>query len=188
MLTIIDVVFMVTIVAGCLVYAFYMTKNRGATSSVQKKRKEKPTKEEPKMSHDDKNAEYEVITIGEGSNTHKVIKEALSKGSYKGSRFLKPRNIIDKIKNRVRFVVVRKMMGETETFITLNEKVPISSTLLFKVESSTSLRRALAGLFSKGFGGFGGKKTLFIIIIIAVVAVVGYLIYSGNINLGKILG
>lgn len=146
-------------------------------------------------------AEYEVIHIQDGSNLHSFETWPMSEKKYENERFLKPRGLGDKLHRRFKFIVAYKApkpseplkKGETAAApaliaITLKDKVDISSRLLFTVKHSHTLRKALVSLFTKpfGLGGFPGGKKLIFIFVIAAVAVVGYLIYSGNLNLGKI--
>ena len=131
-----------------------------------------------------KNAEYEIITMGEGCNTHTIKKEPLSKKSYENERFVIPRSFNDKIHSRIRFLVVYK---DKDKPVTLKEETKISSELLYIAESSNTLRTALAGLFRTPFTfGLGGRKLLFLVII-AAVGVIGYLTYTGQLDLGSIL-
>ncbi|MCJ7767014.1 hypothetical protein MUP79_01300, partial [Candidatus Bathyarchaeota archaeon] len=79
--------------------------------------------------------------------------------------------------------------GDKPIPVCLSDHVDINSRLLYTVKTSKTLKSALTSLFRKpfAFGGFGGKKLLFVGVIIAV-AVVGYLIYTGNLNLGSLVG
>lgn len=133
----------------------------------------------------DYTVEYEVITIGNGKNTHKFVETLLSDNTYEDTRFLKPRSFMDKLRRRFRFVVVYR--NDKSMPVTLTGGGKVTSELLYTVATSSTLRNALADLFRKPFKlGFGGKKIIFAIIIIAV-AVVGYLVYSGQLNLGSII-
>lgn len=129
-----------------------------------------------------KHEEYEVITIKEGQNIHKRIKNEAA--LYPKERFVVPRGIGDKLRKRIRFMVVLKTVKDKpDVPVTLNTEVPISSTLLYTVESSGTLRNALAGLFKQPLSmRFPGKKILFFGIIIIVVAV-AYAVYTGQLNL-----
>lgn len=130
-----------------------------------------------------KNEEYEVITIQDGQNTHKTIKKS-EEPLYEKERFVIPRSIGDKLRKRIRFMVVLKSVKDKpDTPVTLDTSVPISSTLLYTVESSGTLRNALAGLFKQPLSmRFPGKKILFFGVIIIVVAV-AYMVYTGQLNL-----
>lgn len=146
------------------------------------KKQPKPAKPKKEMQ-----AEYEVVTIGEGKNVHSTFTEPLSKGSFEDARFVKPRTLLDRIRGKIRFLVVVKD-EPTNQYVTLREPTRITSELLYIAESSHSLKNAIMGLFQKPFHfGFGGRKVVFIIII-GVIGVVAYLVISGNLNLGSILG
>ena len=125
-------------------------------------------------------AEFEVISIGEGSNMHSTFTEKYPTDKFQNERFVKPRTLGDWLHKRIRFLIVYK---DKEQPVTLKEITPISSELLYIAESSNTLRNALSDLFRKPFSfGLGGKKILFIVII-AVVGIVGYLIYTGQLRI-----
>ena len=129
-----------------------------------------------------KHEEYEVITIKDGQNIHKTLKNETA--LYQKERFVVPRSIGDKLRKRIRFLVVLKSVKDkAEVPVTLDTLVPISSSLLYTVESSGTLRNALAGLFKQPLNlKFGFRKFLFIGILIVVIAV-AYAVYTGQINL-----
>jgi len=133
-----------------------------------------------------KNAEYEIIEIKDGCNLHKFIEEPLSKRSYEKERFLISRTLIDKIKSRIRFLVVLKSgpkEGDPLIPIALSDKVDISARTLYTVKTSNTLRNALVSLFRKPFSfGFGGKKMLLIGVVVIVGALV-VLIYTGYLKI-----
>jgi hypothetical protein len=166
---------------------------------------------------------YEIVRINAGKNIHSTVKLE-GRHMYEKERFVIPRGISDKLRKRIRFMVVLKPKPEPKEAkkepepiaapessdfekqwersymkeanpevelgyepVTLGQSVPISSNLLYTVESSTTLRSALSGLFNKPLSlNFGWKKIAFIGVII-VVAAVAYLAYTGQINFSGIL-
>jgi len=127
-----------------------------------------------------KTAEYEIVSVGAGKNTHQKVVKPISSSFYEKEKFVFPRTLKDKIKKRVRFLVVLK--GKKP--ICLTEKTPISSELLFIAETSGSLKSALSGLFKEQFAI--SKKVIFVGVVI-VIGVVVYMILSGNLDLGALI-
>jgi len=161
-------------------------KTETATSSVPEKVEVKQVKVKVDKAAEWKHEEYEVITIKDGQNIHKTIKNETA--LYQKERFVVPRSIGDKLRKRIRFLVVLKTVKDKpDAPVTLNTAVPISSSLLYTVESSGTLRNALAGLFKQPLSmRFPGKKILFFGILIVVIAV-AYFVYTGQLNLGGII-
>ena len=124
-------------------------------------------------------AEFEVISVGDGSNTHSVFKEKYPTDKFQNERFVIPRTLRDKLHKRIRFLVVYKDKNP----VTLKEPTTISAELLYIAESSHTLRSALSDLFRKPFSFDFGKKKILFILIIATVGIIGYLIYTGQIPL-----